>query len=51
MRRRQKDLKRLPAFSVPSRWYANVVIPALYLGVLYAIIFAWKWLPDALFGW
>jgi hypothetical protein len=51
MGRRQKELKRLPPLAEPRGWYTNVVIAILYLGVLYGLIFAWKWLPDALFGW
>jgi hypothetical protein len=51
MGRRQKELKRLPPKAEPRGWYTNVVIAILYLGVLYGLIFAWKWLPDALFGW
>jgi len=49
--RRQKELKRLPRLAEPRGWYTNVVIAILYLGVIYGLIFAWKWLPDALFGW
>ena len=37
--------------NIPRKWYTNVVIAILYLGVIYGLIFAWKWLPDALFGW
>jgi hypothetical protein len=49
--RRQKELKRLPPLAGPRGWYTNVVIAILYLGVIYGLILAWKWLPDALFGW
>lgn len=51
MGRRQKELKRLPPMAEPRGWYTNVVIALLYLGVIYGLIFALKWLPDALFGW
>jgi hypothetical protein len=49
--RRQKERKRLLPLAEPRGWYTNVVIAILYLGVIYGLIFAWKWLPDALFGW
>ena len=50
-RARQKERKRLLPLADPRGWYTNVVIALLYLGVMYGLIFAWKWLPhDCLAG-